>query len=589
MSKAQNVTRKLRAILSMDVKGYSLLMADNEVHTIQTLKAYRQIIADQIHQHSGRVVDSPGDNLLAEFESAVDAVECAVDVQKRLKKENDRFVEDKRLQFRIGVNIGDVVRDGDQIYGSGINVAARIEGIADPGGVCISHNTYDHVKGKLEFGFMNLGEHEVKNIKNPVRVYKVMLESDSPTPLVGGVLELPDKPSIAVLPFDNMSGDPEQEYFSDGITEDLITDLSKISGLFVIARNSTFAYKGKPFKIKDVERDLGVHYVLEGSVRRANNRVRITAQLIDAHSEGHLWAERYDRDLKDIFSLQDEVTQKIITALMVRLTDDEQKRLIKKETTGVDAYDYVLRGLAYINRFTKEANALAKKMFLKAIEFDPEYASAYSGLGRAHWMEWVFGWSQDPQILKRTHDVARKALSLDKSNSLGHSLLGDVYLWGKKHDKAITEMEETLALNPNDADGLSTLGGILSWADKADEAEKFIKMAMRLNPIHPVWYLWNLGHVYFLLGQLVEAKKQFKKAVNQNPDYLPAHIYLAAIYSELDQQEDAQNEAMEIERLSPQTPVEIWRHKIPYKDESKSDRLIKDLYKAGCSVSKKII
>ena len=312
MSTEQRVARKLRAILSADVKGYSLLMADDEVHTIETLKKYRQIMSDLVQQHSGRVVDNPGDNLLAEFSSAVDAVDCAVEVQKKLEKENARFVQDMRLQFRIGVNIGDVVQDGDRIYGSGVNVAARIEGIADPGGVCISRNTYDHVKDKLELEFEYLGEHEVKNIEEPVRVYRVLLDSESHVPLVDELLELPEKPSIAVLPFDNMSGDPSQEYFSDGLTEQIINGLCKVSNLFVIARNSSFAYKGRSVDVKQVGKELGVRYVLEGSVQRAEDRVRITAQLIDLTTGYHLWSENFDRDLSDIFALQDEITLRII-------------------------------------------------------------------------------------------------------------------------------------------------------------------------------------------------------------------------------------------------------------------------------------
>ena len=302
----QKITRKLSAILSADVKGYSILMADDEVHTIQTLKAYRQIISDLLSHHSGRVVDSAGDNILAEFRSAVGAVSCAVEIQRKLKDENARYVDEKKVQFRIGVNVGDVVQDGDRIYGSGVNVAARIEGIAEPGGICISRNTYDHVKDKLEFGFEYLGEHDVKNIEKPVRVYKVLLDSKPPKPLLEEKLELPDKPSIAVLPFDNMSGDTEQEYFSDGITEDIITSLSRSPWMFVIARNSSFSYRDKSVDVKIISRELGVRYILEGSVRKAGNRIRVTAQLIDGIMGSHVWAEKYDGELQDIFDLQDQ-------------------------------------------------------------------------------------------------------------------------------------------------------------------------------------------------------------------------------------------------------------------------------------------
>jgi adenylate cyclase len=351
MSNDNEVTRKLRAILSADVKGYSLLMADDEVHTIQTLKSYQRIMSDLIHQHSGRVVDNPGDNLLAEFSSAVGAVDCAVAIQNRLKKENARFVDDKRLRFRIGINIGDVVQDGDRIYGSGINVAARIEGLSDPGGICISRNTYDHVKNKLDLGFEYLGEHEVKNIKEPVRVYRVLMDSNSPKHLVEKPLELPDKPSIAVLPFDNMSKDPNQKYFSDGLTEQIINGLCKVPDLFVIARNSSFAYKGKAIRIKQIALELGVKYILEGSVQKAGDRVRITAQLIDATTDYHMWSENYDRELQNIFSLQDEIAMKVMNAMEVKLTHGEQVRLWEGVTTrNLEAFDKHVRAAACANK-----------------------------------------------------------------------------------------------------------------------------------------------------------------------------------------------------------------------------------------------
>jgi len=361
MPNEQKFTRKLTAIMSADVKGYSLLMSDDEIHTIQTLKTYRQIMSEYIQQHTGRVVDSPGDNLLAEFGSVVDAVQCAVGIQKRLKKENDRFVEDKRLEFRIGVNVGDVVQDENSIYGSGVNVAARIEGLADPGGVCISRNAYDHVKDKLELGFEFLGEHNVKNIKDPVRVYKVLLDSDSPEPLVKEPLELTDMPSIAVLPFDNMSGDPSQEYFSDGLTDQIINGLCKVANLFVIARNSSFAYKGRSISIKQIANELDVQYILEGSVQKAGDRVRITAQLIDATTDLHKWSESYDRELTDIFALQDDITMKILWAMNANVTHGEQA-LIWTEgmKVGIKAYDAFMKGLEHFYRFNREDNAQAR-------------------------------------------------------------------------------------------------------------------------------------------------------------------------------------------------------------------------------------
>jgi adenylate cyclase len=425
----EKITRKLKAILSADVKGYSLLMADNEVHTIQTLKAYRSLMSDLIQQHSGRVVDNPGDNLLAEFSSAVDAVECAVEVQKKLKKENAKFVEDKQLQFRIGVNIGDVVQDGDRIYGSGVNVAARIEGIADPGGICISRNAYDHVKDKLELEFENLGEHEVKNIKEPVRVYKVLLDSEPPKPLVKESLKPPDKPSIAVLPFDNMSGDPSQEYFSDGLTEEIITGLSKIPHLIVIARNSTFTYKGKAVKIQQVSREMGARYVLEGSVRSTGERVRITAQLVDGSSGQHIWADRYDREIKDIFAIQDDITINIMIALQVKLTEGEQAHYQAKYTKNLEAYFAHLQAMEYLLKFTKEGNILARQKFQESITLEPEYPPAYAGLAGVYLNEAWQGWSDNPeQSGALAMQYAQKCVTLDESNSFAHAILGMVYL-----------------------------------------------------------------------------------------------------------------------------------------------------------------
>jgi len=415
--------RKLTAILSADVEGYSRLMGEDEDATIRTLTAYRELMSTLIQKHRGRVVDSPGDNFLAEFLSVVDAVRCAVEVQEELRVRNAELPDDRRMEFRIGINLGDVVEEGERIYGDGVNITARVEGLAEGGGICISGTVYDSIKNKLSLGYESMGEHTVKNIKEPVWVYRVQMEPEtvafavsrekkpglkhwrwavlaavvvvaavivtiwdfyscpSPTPEdvtseEAPLLELPDKPSIAVLPFANISGDPEQEYFSDGMTEDLITDLSKISGLFVIARNSVFTYKRKAVKVEDVRRELGVRYVLEGSVRKAGDRVRITAQLVDTKTGGHLWAERYDRDLRDIFALQDEVTQKIVAALAVRLTLDEQERLVSKHTDDLAAYGYTLRGLEYLFRFTEEANAQARQMFEKSIGLDPEYALA---------------------------------------------------------------------------------------------------------------------------------------------------------------------------------------------------------------------
>lgn len=581
-SETGKLTRKLRAILSADVKGYSLLMADYEAHTIGTLKKYRSLMSDLIQQHSGRVVDNPGDNLLAEFSSAVDALEAAVQIQNKLKKENAKFVEEKRLQFRIGVNIGDIVHDGGRIYGSGVNVAARIEGIADPGGVCISRSTYDQVKDKVDLAFDYLGEHEVKNIKEPVRVYKVLIGSEPAKSLVEEKLELPDKPSIAVLPFINISGDPEQEYFSDGITEDLITDLSKVSGLFVIARNSVFTFKGMTVKVKELGKKLGVRYVLEGSVRKAGNRLRITAQLVDTSTEGHLWAERYDRNLNDIFSLQDEVTQKIVAALTVKLTKDEQERIFQKDTNNLEAYNYNLRGLESIYRWTKESMAEARQMLEKAINLDPEYASACSNLAKCHWADWANGWSQSPQSLEQAFKLSQRAITLDDSLTSARIVLSDVYLWRRLHDKAIVVIERAVKLNPNCADAIEQQGEILIWAGRPQEGMELVRKAMRFNPIYPVWYLWNLGHAYFVADQHEEAVEILQKALIINPDFLPVHLVLVLIYAEKGWKEAVKVEVARISRISPASySMKALCQRLPYKNQAVYERVIEGLRKAG--------
>src|SRR5262245_2830912 len=418
------IERKLAAILSADVEGYSRLMGDDEVATVRTITAYRALIASSVAGHGGRVVDAPGDNVLAEFASVVDAVQCAIDIQRELQSKNAELPVSRQMRFRIGINLGDVIVEGERLYGEGVNIAARLEGLAVGGGICLSGTAYDQIEGKLPLTCEFAGEHTVKNIARPVRVYRLRLDSsESPAPsrdgpshpamvisavvigrvLLGGAgwvgwhslkppetagLPLPDRPSVAVLPFANLSQDPAQEFFSDGVTEDLITGLSKVSGLFVIARNSVFTYKGKPVKVKEVSRDLGVRYVLEGGVQRAGSRVRITAQLVDATTGYHVWAERYDREVRDIFALQDEVTQQIVRALAVKLTAGERGLMSRVPTGNPEAYDLVLRAHEARTRTTREANAEARQLYGRALELDPAYAQAYMGLSWANLQSW---------------------------------------------------------------------------------------------------------------------------------------------------------------------------------------------------------
>jgi adenylate cyclase len=576
--------RKLAAILSADVKGYSLLLADDESFTIRTLKKYRSIMSNRIKQHNGRVVDSPGDNLLSEFSSAVDAVQCSVEIQKQLKKENEHLAENKRLEFRIGVNIGDIVQDEDRIYGKGVNVAARIEGLADAGGVCISRNAYDHVKDKLEFEFVSLGEHEVKNIKEPIKVYKVLLEADSSVALVDEPPELPDKPSVAVLPFDNMSGDPGQEYFSDGLTEQIINGLCKVSNLFVVARNSSFAYKKKSISIKQIAQELGVRYILEGSVQRSGDRVRITAQLIDATTEYHMWSENYDRDLSDIFALQDEITIKLIRALAVNLTQGEQARLHYKDISSIQAFDKFTRGLDCLYHFNRQHNAQARRFFEQASKLEETSAFAYSLLGWTHLMDLFNNWSESPlESFVEAEKNAQKALALNDSHDTPHTLLGWINLFKKEYEKAILMAKQAVALNPNGADALAHLGFITSMAGEQEKAIRNLNKAFRLNPMPPVFYYHFLGAVYHDVKNYNKSIEILNQGISIDSETLTPYPILISCYVELNQFDEARRLSKKVLEIDPDFNLVYYKDIQLLNDQSANDRYIENLRKAGLS------
>jgi len=584
MPKEQKMTRKLRAILSADVKGYSILIADDETFTIKTIKEYRNIISNCIEQYAGRVVDSPGDNILAEFASAVDAVQCAVEIQKQLKKENDRLVEEKRLEFRIGVNIGDVVQDEDRIYGDGVNIAARIEGLADPAGICVSRSAYDQIKKKLGFGFEYMGEHPVKNISEPVRVYKVLMDSEPPKLLVEEQLELPDKPSIAILPFTNMSGDPSQEYFSDGLTEQIINGLCKVSHLFVIARNSSFAYKGKSISVKKIAKELGVKYILEGSVQRAGDRVRITAQLIDATTDYHMWSENYDQELSDIFAFQDEITLKLINTIQVKLTDGEQARLWEGATTNIKAYDKFMRGNEYFHCNNQKDNKQARQFFKEAINIDKSYAMAYTMLGFTHILDLGFGWSKSPiKSFERAEKNVDITLALNDTLDLAHGLLGWIYLLKRQYDDAIIEGERAIELNPNGAIAHALLGFILFSSDKTDLSIKLLNRAIRLNPFPESYYYTFLAMAHRNNGDYEKAIDLAEKGLIGNTDQLIPNLVLAASNSLLNRFEAANKAAKEILRIDPNFSLEYYASIIPYKNRETLNTYIEALRKAGLS------
>jgi adenylate cyclase len=394
-------------------------------------------------------------------------------------------------------------------------------------------------------------------------------------------LQLPDKPSIAVLPFVNMSEDPKQEYFSDGMTEDLITGLSKRSGLFVIARNSVFLYKGRPVKPEQVSRELGVRYVLEGSVRKARNRVRITAQLIDAATGYHLWAENYDGELKDIFALQDSITRQIVAALAPKLMAGEQSRSGRQETNSIEAYDHFLRGFALFYEFRKESNAIARQMFERAIALDPNYAKAYVRLSWAYFLDWEWQWTEGPGALDRSHEAARKAVALDDSLSDAHTVLGWISLWKKQHDPAIAELERAVSLDPNSVWAYGYLAETLNFAGRPDEAIGFAKKAMRLDPKYPTWLPFLLAHSYSLLRRYDEAIAALQDSLGRNPNFLPARRWLAVVYAELGREKEARAEVAETLRISPEASLERWRERMPYKNQADLERFIAGLRKAG--------
>jgi TolB-like protein/class 3 adenylate cyclase len=591
--------RKLAAILSADVESFSRLMDDDEEATVRTLTAYRTAINDLVQQYRGRVVDTPGDNILAEFTSVVDAVNCAVEIQRELAERNAELPYNRKMEFRIGINLGDVIEEEGQIYGDGVNIAARMEAMAEAGGVCISGRAYDQVANKLGLEYENLGEHQVKNITTPIRVFRVLSFPGAaahrvvlakkavgkkwrnlavaagsvvlivavaagiwqfymrrlavePAEVEKMAFPLPEKPSIAVLPFENMSGDTAQDYFSDGLTEQIISALCKVADLFVIARNSTFTYKGKPVKVQQVAEELGVRYVLEGSVRKAEDRVRITAQLVDALTGHHLWSESYDGDLKDIFALQDEITMKVVTAMRVKLTEGDQARLYTKGTKNLKAYLKHLEGIEQSLLLNKEANFRAKQLFEEAIALDPEYGATYGFLGNCHVIDVLYGWSKSPpKSFQRAYELAQKALSLDDSLSRPCVAISQIYLLQRNYEKAIAEAQQAVEINPNGDYANFNLGWILRCAGRPEEGIPLIKKAIRLDPIPHFSRFDTLGRAYFLAGRYEEAIAAYKTMVKLNPDYRDAHVGLAATYAILGRKEEARTEVSEILRIEP--------------------------------------
>jgi adenylate cyclase len=577
------------------------------------------------------VVDAPGDNVLAEFASVVDAVECAVEIQKELKTRNADLPENRRMEFRIGVNLGDVIEDGEQILGDGVNIAARLESLSEAGGICISGTAFDQVKHKLPVGYQYLGKQTVKNITEAVRTYRVLMEPEAagkvigeeePKPtkrgwktvaavavvvfVAGGLIwnfylrgsqterarvekmafPLPDKPSIAVLPFVNMSGDPGQEPFTDGVTENITTTLSKIPKIFVIARQSAMAYKGKPIEVKKVAENLGVKYVLEGSFQKSGERIRITAQLIDATSGHHIWSEKYDRDMRDLFALLDDVTRNIAVALQIKLAEGEQARVWHRDTKNLEAWALASQAWDLYSRWTREDNARARELAEQAVKLDPQYGFAWSLLAYSHYFAAKMGWCESPkEYFKKAIELNQKALTLNKDLFCAVAMMGQIHLAQGQYERAIETGRRSIELGPNLVVNYRILAETLYYTGNFEEAITMGEKAIRLHPFCPWFFLTDLARSYCMVGRYKEALASYRQGLNRaqevglNP--LPVYIGLAEVYSEMGRVEEAQTQALEILRINPNFSLENWSKREPFRDASHLEKRLTALRKAG--------
>jgi len=555
----ERLQRRLAAILSTDVVGYSRLMGSDEAGTLARLKALRRDLIDPtIAAHSGRIVKLIGDGALVEFGSAVDAVACAVEIQRQVREHDAGGSEANPIRFRIGINVGDIIIEGDDIYGDGVNIAARLEGVAAPGGISLSEDAWRQVHGKVAANFVDSGEHSLKNIARPVRVYRIELGGESATQPATPASVLPDMPSIAVLPFQNMSGDAEQDYFCDGLVEDIITTLSKLAGLRVIARNSTFVYKGRSVDVREAAKQLGVRYVLEGSVRKSGNRIRITAQLIDAKDGAHLWAERYDRTVDDIFAIQDEITLVLATEMQVKLTEGEQARLRYTTTTNVEAWTYWAQGMSHFRQaITKENTGSARACWEKALALDPASAPLNAMLGFVHSVGARFGWWDDRETaLGKARAYADRALEIDPGNADAHIASGCVFLMRERYDEAVADARKAVELAPGSADVASLAGFILTPSGYPEEGVVQSEKAIALNPNFPAVYLGILGDAYRHAGRAEQAIAAFKAYHARSPGF--GLTDLVIIYQEMGRAEEAKQTTEQLMAARPNFTIAAW-------------------------------
>jgi len=576
---SETTERRLAAIVSADAAEYSRLIGADEAGTLAAMRAHRaELIDGLITQHGGRIVKTMGDGLLLVFPSVVNAVKCSIAVQIGMAARNSAIAADKLIAFRFGVHLGDIVIDGDDIHGDGVNVAARLQEASETGGLALSGTAHESLGSLIDANFVDGGPLRFKNIARAIQTWRWAPDKPAAIAAPDQPPALPDHPSIAVLPFDNMSNDPEQEYFSEGITEDIITEISRIPDVMVISRNSTFTYKGKAAKAQDVCHDLGVRYVLEGSVRKAGDRVRITAQLIDGQSGGHLWAERYDRRLEDIFAVQDDVTEKIVRALEVNLVGGAATPERREQTHNPEAYDCVLRGREQYRLFTTDSNAAARVLYERARALDPDYAEPYAGLAETYVQDWFMG--SEP-TLDRAFDLAQQASARDPALPLVQEALSTVHLFKGQHAEAVATARRWIELEPGNADAYAALAGAMHFSGGNHDVFALIEKATRLNPFYPFFYPHYVGLANLAMHRFDAAVVAFKRAIVRNPEVLWPHVFLAASHGHLGEHVEADAQLTEVRRINPEFSTASLLSLLPYKNSADVDLLVDGLGKAG--------